>query len=365
VVEETTPVMTSVLNGYMARLFLARLLVVLFGLAALMTLVDLLANSDEIIESSEDVAAALGRYVVLRLPAILSQTIPMAVLLAALILLAGLARHSELAALFGSGLSHFRVIVMLLPVVLLTAALQFVIEDRLVPPTSDRLRAWGIGDYKHTAGTDRRDMTWIRQGGNFVRIGRTDVAQDRIFEVTIFSRNAEGRLIEKVTAASATYVDGNWILRDVVRSDPDTGASSEADRVTWPGAIESAVLQSLSVHPRDLRWTEVKLLAENLGYGNQPTYLYEVWTQKRIARPLGTVLLVLLAVASVQRLHPRQPAGLMLVAGIGIGFVYWIFDALVVTVGEAGLLPSIVAAWTAPLVLGALATAVILRQDGY
>lgn len=357
--------MMSILNGYMARLFLARLLVILFGLTALMILVDLLANSDEIIESSQHVAASLGRYILLRLPAVLSQVIPMAVLLAALTLLVGLARHSELTALFGAGLSHFRVIVMLLPVVLLTAAAQFVIEDRAVPPTSDRLRAWGIGDYKHAAGTDQRKMTWIRQGGNFVRIGRIAVEQDRLFDVTIFHRDTEGRLIEKVEASSAAYEDGTWILRDVVRTDPDTGESTRTARLIWPGAIESAVLHSLSVHPRDLTWAEVSRLAENSGYGNQPTYLYEVWIQKRIARPFGTVFLVLLAVASVQRMHPRRPAGLMLAAGIGIGFVFWIFDELVVTVGEAGLLPSVLAAWTAPFVLCAVATTVILRQDGH
>jgi len=125
------------------------------------------------------------------------------------------------------------------------------------------------------------------------------------------------------------------------------------------------VLHSLSIHPRELPWTEVKRLAEESGYGNQPPYLYEVWIQKRIARPIGTVLLVFLAVASVQRMHPRRPAGLMLVAGIGIGFVYWIFDELVVTIGEAGLLPSALAAWAAPFVLGAIATTMILRQGGH
>jgi lipopolysaccharide export LptBFGC system permease protein LptF len=53
----------------------------------------------------------------------------------------------------------------------------------------------------------------------------------------------------------------------------------------------------------------------------------------------------------------------MLVAGVGVGFVYWIFDELVVTVGEAGLLPSLLAAWAAPVVLGAASLAVILRYD--
>ncbi len=354
----------SIVGGYVARLFLARLLVILVALAALMVMADLLANSDEIIETTQDVAWSLSRYTVLRLPAILAQVIPVSVLLASLTLLAGLARHSELTAIFGAGLSHFRVILMLMPATLSIAVAQFIIEDQAVPPASARLRAWGVGDYKVLVAGAPHHTTWIRQGANLVRIGRVEAARDEIFDVTIFHRDSEGQLIEKVEARSAAYDDGNWTLREIVRTDPDTGASTNVARLTWPGAIESAVLHSLSVHPRELPWTEVKQLAEKSGYGNQPTYLYEIWIQKRIARPIGTVLMVFLAVASVQRMHPRRPAGLMLAAGIGIGFVYWIFDELVVTIGEAGLLPSVLAAWTAPFVLGAIANALILRQDG-
>ncbi len=105
-------------------------------------------------------------------------------------------------------------------------------------------------------------------------------------------------------------------------------------------------------------------MARESGYGNQPVYLYEVWLQKKVARPLATILLVLLAAAAVQKMHPRRSARLMLVSGVGVGFIYWIFDELVVTVGEAGLLPSSLAAWAAPLILGSVSMAVILRYDG-
>jgi lipopolysaccharide export system permease protein len=357
--------MISILTKYMARLFLARLLVILSALTALMVLADLLANSDEIIKASQDVIAALARYSMLRLPAIMSQVIPISVLLASLSLLVGLARHSELTAMFGAGLSHFRVILMLLPASLLTAGAQFMIEDQAVPPASAMLRAWGVGDYKNSAARGPRGMTWIRQGADLVRIGETAAAQGEISDVTIFRRDAAGHVKEKLQARWASYHDGNWTLREVIRTDPETGATVRLASLIWPGAIESAVLHSLSLHPRELPWAEVKRLADKSGYGNQPVYLYEVWLQKKVARPLTTVLLVLLAVASVQRMHPRRSAGLMLAVGVGTGFVYWIFDELVITVGEAGLLPALLAAWAAPAVLGAVATTVILRYDGH
>ena len=357
--------MISILGKYITRQFLAHVLVVLTALSAVMLLADLLANGDEIIESSQDVAAALSRYGALRLPATLSQVLPMSVLLASLTLLVGLARHSELTAVFGAGLSHFRLIMMLMPGALAIAAAQFLIEDQVVPAVSAHLRDWGIGDYKNSGTGDPRGLTWIRQDANVVRIGGTDAARDEIFEVTIFRRDAEGRLMERVEAREASYRDGSWILRDVVRTDPETGARVTQEDMVWPHAIETAVLHSLSLHPRELSWAEVWRLAAKSGYGNQPVYLYNVWLQKKVARPLATVLLVLLAVASVQRMHPRRSARLMLVAGVGIGFVYWVFDEFVVTMGEAGLLPSFLAAWTAPISLGAAAMAVILRYDGH
>ncbi|MDH3475707.1 MAG: LptF/LptG family permease, partial [Rhodospirillales bacterium] len=61
---------------------------------------------------------------------------------------------------------------------------------------------------------------------------------------------------------------------------------------------------------------------------------------------------------------PRRQPGWMLAAGIAGGFVYWISDELIITVGEAGLLPAVVSAWAAPIVLAALSVTVILRGEG-
>ncbi len=358
------PDMISILGRYMARQFAGRLFVILSGLTALLILADLLANSDEIIKVSKDVTTALAKYSALRLPIILSQVIPMSVLLASLTLLVGLARHSELSAMFSAGLSHLKVVLMLLPAAFLIAIVQFAIEDQAVPLTSERLRAWGVGDYEHSPSRDQRNMTWIRREGNFLRIGGTSAARNEITDLTIFHRDDSGHVSEKIQARRATYDHGQWILKEVVKTSTDTGETLHFDRLVWPGAIESAVLESLALHPRELSWIEVRRLALESGYGNQPVYLYEVWLQKKFARPLATILLVLLASAAVQRMHPRRSARLMLVAGVAVGFVYWIFDELVVTVGEAGLLPSPLAAWAAPLVLGSVSMAVILRYDG-
>jgi lipopolysaccharide export system permease protein len=356
--------MISILGVYMSRIFLARLLLILFSLAAIAILLDLMANGDDILETGNDVAKLLAKYALLRLPVVLSQIIPITVLLAALLTFAGLARHSELTAILGAGLSPFKQLGALLPAVVLVGVVQFVIEDRAVPSATGALRDWGVGDYGDFAARDANDMTWFRQGDNFVRVNRTSGVKDTIRDITIFHRDSQGQLLERIQAQSATYKGGNWLLRDVIRTKSKDGTVVKLEKLAWPDAIKISILHSLTLHPKELSWAELQRLASSGGFGNRPAYLYEMWIHKKIARAVATVLMVLLAIACVQRMMPRRQPGLMLAAGIVAGFLYWICDELVVTIGEAGLLPPMVAAWTPALVLAAVASTLILRDYG-
>ena len=356
--------MTSIIGRYLSQLFLARLLLIVFGLAAMAILLDLLANSDDLIKPGSDIAEVLFRYALLRLPGIVSQITPISVLVAALITFVGLARHSELTAIIVSGVSPFRQVRALLPAVFLVAVGQFVIEDQAVPDATSALRDWGVGDYGDFATADQNDMVWFRQGGNYVRARPASANEHVIHDMTIFHRDTTGRLVERIEAESATYKDGDWILEKVTRTGAEDPTTTKLDQLAWPEAIEIPILHTLTLHPKELSWIQVLSLADEQGYGNRPRYLYRLWLHKKIARPVATVLMILLAVAAVQRILPRRHAGLMIAAGIGAGFLFWIGDELIITIGETGLLPAVVAAWAAPIILALLSSTVILRDDG-
>lgn len=355
--------MNGILARYLTRLFVARLLAMLFGLGSLAVLMDIVANSDDIVGAGDSVAAALGRYAILRLPGVVSQILPLTVLIAMLLTMSSLARHSELTAITGSGVSQLRLIAAMLPAVVAVSALQFLLDDRVVPRATSELRAWGVGDFKSFVEKDKGKKIWFRQGDNYVSVRKIAKRRNELVGVTIFDRDAEGHVRERIEAQRATYSDGAWILEAVSRTSSDSETVTTVPRLTWPNAIEFSILKSLSYHPKELPWIELRRLAAQSGFGNRPIYLYQVWLQKKIARPLATILMIVLAVAAVQRLRPRQQGGLMLTVGISAGFVYWIFDELVLTIGEAGLLPVVVAAWAPPLTLAAAAMTVILRHE--
>ena len=88
-----------------------------------MLLLKFLADSDRVIAASDDALTALSFYMVLQLPDVLAELIPVAALLAGLLTFAELGRHSELTAIYAGGLSKTRLAVAILPLVALIGTL--------------------------------------------------------------------------------------------------------------------------------------------------------------------------------------------------------------------------------------------------
>ena len=167
--------MLSIVSRYIARLLLARTLILLAGLAALMVILAFLADGDQVLATSAGVWRPILRYTVLRLPEILAQMLPITAMLAGLFDLrrAG-PPHRELTALHGRAVEAARLAAAMLPVALLLALVQFLIEDQAVPAAVGALRVWGIGDYG-SAG-DEPAVAWLRHRDDIVRIQSFDAA---------------------------------------------------------------------------------------------------------------------------------------------------------------------------------------------
>ena len=130
---------------YVTRLFAVRFALLLAGLTALVVLLDLMAHGGAVVAGEG--AGALWRYAGLRLPLIVSRLLPFTVLIAALLTLAGMARHRELIVLIGAGVSQFGLMLAFLPALAAIAAVHFWLDDRVAPAAIAELRAWEAAGY--------------------------------------------------------------------------------------------------------------------------------------------------------------------------------------------------------------------------
>ena len=353
--------MLSVLSRYIARRLLARVAFLLLGLAALMIILDFLANGDQVIAKSDSILWPVLRYTVLRLPEILALLLPITAMLAALLTFAELVRHSELTAMAAAGISNARLAAAVLPVALLIGAVQFLIEDQAVPPAVARLRALAIGDYAPAA--DAEAGVWLRHGDDIVRIRTPAPGAGRLDGVTIFERDPEGNLIAELQAPSATYEDGGWTLHDVTRAPIGGGAVEHEARLRWQGDLSPTLLTAVLADPRETPLHQLARVIRAHGLGTQPSYRYKLWLQARLAAPPTTIAMILIIVALTRPLSGRAAQGWLIAIGVAVGFVAWTFDGLVLTIGDLGLLPPVLAAWAPLAVFAACAASLMLQQE--
>jgi lipopolysaccharide export system permease protein len=287
--------------------------------------------------------------------------LPITAVLAGLLTFAELVRHGELTAMYTAGLSKPRLAAAMLPVALLIALVQFLIEDQAVPAAVGALRTWGIGDYG--SGEDEPAVSWLRHGDDIVRIQRLDAAAGELGGVTIFRRDREGNLIAEIEAASASYEDGSWSLHDVTRSWVGSGAVEHEDRLSWAGELDPSLLAAVIAHPRETPLRQLIQVNRAPGLGTQPSYRYKLWLQERLAAPATTIAMILVVVALARPSGGRAAQGWLLAMGVAVGFLCWTFDGLALAIGDLGLVPPALAAWTPLLVFATTAASIMLHQE--
>lgn len=356
--------MIQVFGRYLTARFATYLAFALAALSALALTLDLMEEADRVLGSAYGGVPGLLWYSALRLPDIVGQMLPVATLLGVVMMLGQLLRHSELVAMWGSGLSPLQIMGRLLPLAALLAVLTFVNADIAVPQTRAELRAWDVGEARKTGIlADDGRMAWMLSGTDLVRTPKQPAAFGELDGITIFRREADGRLVERIDAARALPDHDGWLLKDVRRIEVATGATTLADNVFWDGRIEVAALPLIASEIRDLGSGQLMQLIRNHGYGQRPGYRYATWLQARIAATVVPGLMIFLAIALAQRFRRTGGFSTLLLGATAIGFTFLALDGVTLAMGEAGLVPSWFAAWAAKAaLLGLIGTFIVSRE---
>ena len=358
------------LGRYLTRIFLVNFATVLFGFAALLQLFDLLKNADDVISEHGGQVSSLATYAMLRAPAIVSFVTPFAVLIGSLLSLARLAQHNEITAIKSTGVSLYRVLGSFVPVAIVVAALHFLLANTVVPKSEGRLAAWNAATEEKAASASEEDeiALWLREGNLFVRVGGVLDDGRHLIDVTLLRREASGQVRVRTTAAVARHDDGRWLLAGVRRLtlQPDGSSVAESfDELAWPNRIPPSRFAELASPPSQLSLRELWEFVSNPGLASHPLHVYWTWLHQRIAVPFTTFLMFLLAAPVARGSVRRGGIGSSLLAGLALGFLYFVADGLLLAMGESGTLPPLLAAWAPPLVFSSLGVALLLHHEGF
>jgi lipopolysaccharide export system permease protein len=364
--------MNWTLTRYISRLFLGNMAAVVIGFAGLLQLLDLLNNTDRLFSRHGDSIWVLARYTMLRMPEVIGFVLPFSTLLATLLTLARLAQNSEILAAKAAGLSFYRLLFCFMPTAALIAVASFYVVDRATPLTQRALIEWD-SEAASLSGKPAREISdgvWIRDGQALVRVSIVLNQGRELHDVTFFVRDEGGNLVKRITADVALYLEqGRWQLYDVEQLVMVRHAGGEFTRHAsdlWEGTLVPGHYADIVAPPTSLTLDQLESFTRSDGeIGNRPDYYYETWLHKRYAVPVAIFIMVILAAPMAQTLRRNQRMATGLVAGVGMGFLYFVTEGVCQALGETGAIPAIVAAWSPGLLFLSFGVAGLIRIEGY
>ncbi|WP_417667987.1 LPS export ABC transporter permease LptG [Roseibium sp.] len=306
----------------------------------------------------------------LRVPLLLEQVIPFAVLFGAIAAFVSLSRALELVVTRAAGISVWQ---FTMPAIVVGIGLGIASVTLYNPAAvwlqqkSDDVAAGLFGAEQGLLLQTTGDV-WIRQDGldgESVLLAKQLLdGGSRLMQVTIFSFDETGTFQERVEAAEARLGNQIWYLKDATvyttERDPQRYGAYEVSTYLTATEVRESIGSPESISFWNLpRFIE---LARNAGL---PAYRYALQYQTLLARPLLLAAMILIAAAVSLRVSRFGGLGGMILGGIIAGFVLYVLSELAKDFGGAGIVPPTVAAW-APGIFGVLMGLTILlhQEDG-
>lgn len=341
----------SLISSYLRREFLQFFFLCLSLFLGLALLVDFFDRLKDFIKYAAP-PLSIVRYFFFKAPLFVTQTAPAAALTASLLSLGLLSRHKEILALKSCGISSLQIA---RPIFLAAGALSIAVwgwNEFVVPYAFHMSRYINTVEIKGKTfkGLFHQQGFWYHSAQAFYHIDHFDSRKKVLFGLTIYTLDRHFRLCSLAEASQARWHEEQWHFEDLqVKSlyteYTETVLPTTTKQIQIPEKPEDFALvdmeadefssQQLRTHIADLQRKGLEIIR------------YQVDLQLKGAVPLATLAMALIGIALVvpgaKQLTLPTALGLALI----VGFSYWIFLALTVSLGHSSALSPFFAAWLA------------------
>jgi len=349
--------------------YLTREIVRFFGATfALVTVIYMIADFfekvDNLIESGLPFAKA-ALYFLSRIP--IEQLLPASTLLSVMLVFGLMNKHNEIVALKTGGVSIYRLLKAPMVIGLILSLVLLLLSEMLLPIVrSSANRIWLEEVEKVHVGAERHNI-WLKGARAIYHIGFFEAARGRAFDVSLSFFDADFRLTRRIDARQGDYGGEQWILEEVMEQvrQPDDGSYrvQHHDRLTMPLEFAPADLKRVVKDSDAMSLMELGdyiRTAESEGYD---ATAYRVDWHAKTSFPPVCILLAVIAATVAGRGRRGENLAIVVVTGIGLAFGFWVLNGFSLSLGHAGMLPPLVAAWLPTLMYGFLAVVLLLRAE--
>jgi lipopolysaccharide export system permease protein len=288
-------------------------------------------------------------YLLLKLPLMASQLMPVACLAGVLLGMAMLNRNGELLALQGLGISRLEIALPLLLVSVVLSGLTFVLNETVVPAATRRSKYLLDGVIHNQPLYDTYSIqNWLRTRDSFVGVKSYDLLHKRLLGLRIFQIGPEYSLGAIYSADHADWNGKEWVFfpKLKVLDLKHNGAVAVVASRDFHLDAKPADFSFAILSPDEYSLSQLDDYIARLRRNGLDPGTYFVDRDVKYALPLSCLVMMFCGLSlSLDPVPRASSAGRGFVLGLGLGILYWITLGFTVSFGRSGLMPAWLAAW--------------------
>ena len=354
----------KILDGYLLKKMLGS---VLFSITLLMVVVvvfDVSENIHRFMGHNIPAKVVITGYYFNFIPYFINLFIPLFTFISVIWFTSKLSSQNEIISIFDNGISFNRMLVPYITGAVIIMVLSLILSNFIVPNTNRKLN-----DFKYQYFGKRNISTTYQHVKNsknsYVFVERWDKIEDIGYNFTYeeFSNNA---IRKKISAQTIDYDEEQqvWHLHQFTRRE----ISDDGEEIIITGDEMDTVL---NIKPMNLyqdvfisetmSYTELRqFIKEEKMRGSSLLANYQIEQHRRLANPVGILIMTLLGVSVSCRKNTRG-VGVHIFIGMGLAFTFIFLQQISTVFSVSGGLPPILGTWLPNLIYLAI-TIVMLKM---
>jgi len=359
--------MIPIIYKYLTREIFRYFAIILAMVVSIYVIVDFFEKVDNFMEAGLSLSKTFS-YLILKLPFIIAQIIPVSILLAVLIVFGLMAKNNELVALKSSGISIYNFLKPTILLGIIFSIFLFFLSEVVVPVSMEHAnRIWLNEVKKESAVISKEKNIWIKGNRSIIHIKHYNSANKTIFGITINYFNENFRLIRRIDAKKGIFIKGKWQIYDVMQQ------NLNKENKNYKISFHEDITENLDFIPDDL--TRIIKKSEDMSFNELITYIkkieaegydatnYRVDLYAKTAFPFVCIIMCIIGTGIAVREKVKQSLPVIAGYGIGMAFLYWIAYSFCLSLGYGEMLPPVVAAWMSNLIFLCFGVLTLLNAE--
>ena len=338
---------------------------VVFAITLLMTVVvvfDMSENIQRFLSHNVPWKMVIKGYYLNFIPYFINLFIPLFTFISVIWFTSKLSSHNEIISIFDNGISFNRMLVPYITGAVIIMILSLILANFIVPNTNRKLNDFKYEYFGRRTGTST--YLHIKNSKNsYIFVERWDKMAGEGYNFT-YEEFDNSSIRQKISAQTIDYDEDNkvWGLhrytRRVITSDDEELIFRGEEFDTTFNITPLNLYQDVSVS-ESMTYRELKqFIKEEKVRGSSLLANYQIERHKRLANPVGILIMTLLGV-SVSCRKSTRGVGVHIFIGMGLAFSFIFLQQISTVFSVSGGLPPVLGTWL-PNILFAIITVIML-----